>query len=327
MTQARSGSGGVGRFVAVRLGATVALLVAVSFVVFGLLHLTPGDPARNLLGPRPPSAEALARVRAQYHLDDSFLSQYWHWISGVVRGDFGRSIRSDEAVTTLLADRVQLTAQLAVLAFLITVITAVPLGIIAAWRSGAAVDRLISTSAVVGVGAPTYAIGLLLLYWLGVRLDWFPGYGSGDPGWFSGDRWWHLVLPAITLAIGIGALVFKLTRTAVLAEIDQDYVTFARSRGLDRRAVRRLVLRNAIIPVATSLGLVFSFLFGGTILVQVTFSLQGISALLAGSVTFKDIPVVQAITLLTAAVIALATLTVDVFSVAADPRVRHRAAR
>jgi peptide/nickel transport system permease protein len=264
----------------------------------------------------------LASIRAQYHLDDPFLSQYFRWLGGVVQGDLGQSIRSDEPVTTLLADRVTLTLQLAAFAFAITASVAVPLGIAVASRAGSTFDRAVSTGAIVGIGAPTYAVGLLLLYVFGVNLEIFPVYGSGEGGL---DRWWHLVLPAITLASGVGALVFKLTRTAVLGELDQDYVAFARSRGLAGRQVRAMVLRNAMIPVVTSLGLVFGFLFGGTILVEVTFALQGIGSLLAGSVTFKDIPVVQAITLLTAAVIALTALAVDLFSFAADPRVRKRA--
>ena len=311
------------RFTLGRLLATVALLLAVSFIVFTLLQLTPGDPARNLLGPRASSPEALADIRDQYHLNEPFLRQYLLWLGGVVHGDFGQSIRSDEPVTALLANRVLLTLQLAAFAFVLTLFIAVPLGIAAAWRAGGAIDRGVTTGAIVGVGAPSYAVGLVLLYVFGVRLDIFPIYGSGDGGL---DRWWHLSLPAITLAIGVGALVFKLTRTAVLAELDQDYVSFAQSRGLSRRQVRSLVLRNAMLPIVTSLGLVFAFLFGGTILVEVTFALQGIGSLLAGSVTFKDIPVVQAITLLTAAVIALTALAVDLFSFAADPRVRRRAA-
>ena len=310
------------RFALGRLAATAVLLVAVSFVVFALLHLAPGDPARNLLGPRPADPEVLASIRAQYHLDDPFLAQYGRWLGGVVQGDLGQSIRSDEPVTTLLADRVTLTLQLASFAFAITLLVAVPLGITAASRAGTALDRTVSVGAIVGVGAPSYAVGLLLLYVFGVNLEVFPVYGAGDGGF---DRWWHLVLPAITLASGVGALVFKLTRTAVLGELDQDYVAFAHSRGLSGSQVRSMVLRNAMIPVVTSLGLVFGFLFGGTILVEVTFALQGIGSLLAGSVTFKDIPVVQAITLLTAAVIALTALAVDLFSFAADPRVRRRA--
>ncbi|MCZ3389808.1 MAG: ABC transporter permease [Actinomycetia bacterium] len=311
------------KFTLGRLLATVALLLAVSFIVFTLLQLTPGDPARNLLGPRASSPEALAEIRDQYNLNEPFVRQYLLWLGGVVQGDFGDSIRSDEPVTALLANRVLLTMQLAALAFVLTLLVAVPLGIAAAWRAGGAIDRGVTTGAIVGVGAPSYAVGLLLLYVFGVKLDVFPIYGSGEGGL---DRMWHLSLPAVTLAIGVGALVFKLTRTAVLAELDQDYVAFAQSRGLSRRQIRSMVLRNAMLPIVTSLGLVFAFLFGGTILVEVTFALQGIGSLLAGSVTFKDIPVVQAITLLTAAVIALTALAVDLFSFAADPRVRSRAA-
>ncbi len=313
--------GSLGRFIVVRLAATLVLLLALSFIVFGLLHLTPGDPARNLLGPKNPTPELLDSIRRKYRLDQPFLRQYLLWLSDMLHGRLGTSIRSDTAVSGLLADRVVLTFQLAFMAFMLTVLLGVPLGIAAAWRAGSALDRTASLTSIVGVGAPTYAVGLLLLYVFGVWLDIFPVYGSGDGGL---DTWWHLVLPAVTLAFGIGAMVFKLTRTAVLGELQQDYVAFARSRGLGHSQVRSLVLRNALIPVVTSLGLVFGFLFGGTILVEVTFALPGIGGLLAGSVTFKDIPVVQAITLLTAAVIALTALAVDLFYWAVDPRVRKR---
>lgn len=316
--------GSLGRFIIVRLAATALLLLVLSFVVFGLLHLTPGDPARNLLGPRNPSPDALAAIREKYRLDEPFLRQYLLWLNDVLHGQFGTSIRSETPVTTLLADRVVLTLQLALMSFVLTVAVGVPFGIAAAWRAGSLFDRTVSVSSIVGVGAPSYAVGLVLLYVFGVWLDVFPVYGSGDGGL---DTWWHLVLPAITLAFGIGAFAFKLTRTAVVAELQQDYVAFAYSRGLTRSQVRSLVLRNALIPVATSLGLVFGFLFGGTILVEVTFALSGIGGLLASSVTFKDIPVVQAITLITAAVIALTALAVDVLYYAVDPRVRQRGLR
>lgn len=174
--------GSVARFTLGRLAATLALLVALSFIVFALLQLTPGDPARNLLGPRPVSPEALAAVRAQYHLDEPFLAQYLHWVGGVLHGDFGRSIRSDESVTSLLASRVLLTFELATYAFLLTVLVAVPLGVAAAWRAGGAMDRGTTVGAIIGVAAPSYAVGLLLLYAFGVRLQVFPVYGSGDGG-------------------------------------------------------------------------------------------------------------------------------------------------
>jgi peptide/nickel transport system permease protein len=315
--------GSVTRFTLGRLLATAGLLLALSFIVFALLFAMPGDPAQNLLGVRSVSPELLAQVRAQYHLDDPFFVQYLHWLGSVLQGDFGRSIRSDESVLSLLGSRVFLTLQLVTYAFVITVVVAVPLGVFSAWRAGGALDRGVSTAAIVGVGAPSYAVGLLLLYVFGVALGLFPIYGSGDDGL---DRFSHLTLPAVTLAIGLGALVLKLTRTAVLAELDQDYVAFARSRGLPNSQIRKIVLRNALLPVITSLGLVFTFLFGGTILVEITFALQGIGSLLASSVTFKDVPVVQAVTLLTAAVIALVALAVDLLYFAVDPRVRKRAA-
>ncbi len=315
--------GSVSRFTLGRLLGTAGLLLALSFIVFVLLYLMPGDPAQNLLGVRSASPESLALVRAQYHLDDPVLIQYLHWLGSVLHGDFGQSIRSDESVLSLLGGRVILTVQLVVYAFVVTVLVAVPLGVLSAWRAGGTFDRGASTAAIVGVGAPSYAVGLLLLYVFGVQLGLLPVYGSGDEGL---DRFTHLTLPAITLAIGLGALVLKLTRTAVLAELDQDYVAFARSRGLSNRQVQRLVLRNALLPVITSLGLVLTFLFGGTILVEITFALPGIGSLLANSVTFKDVPVVQAVTLLTAAVIALVALAVDLLYFAVDPRVRRRAA-
>jgi len=221
--------GSLTRFIIVRLAATGLLLVVLSFVVFALLHLTPGDPARNLVGVRNVTPELLQSIRDKYHLNDPFMSQYLHWLGNVVQGDFGESIRNNTTVTTLLSDRVLLTLQLAAFSFTLTVLVAVPLGIAAAWRSGSVLDRSVSAASIVGVGAPTYAVGLLLLYVFGLWLDIFPVYGSGDGGL---DRWWHLVLPAITLASGLAAMVFKLTRTAVVAELNQDYVAFAQSRGL-----------------------------------------------------------------------------------------------
>jgi len=307
------------RFVGARLIATVILLLALSLVVFTLLYLAPGDPARNLLGPRNPSPEALAAIRAQYHLDDSYIVQYLHWLGGALHLDFGTSVRSGGSVTSLLGSRAGVTGELALMAFVLTVVIGIPAGFWAAWRAGGLSDRLLGGTAIVGVGAPSFAVGMVLLYVFGVKLGVFPVFGLGE-GFV--DRIWHLTLPAITLAFASGALVFKLTRTAVVRELGSDYVTFARSRGLSELAIARLVLRNAAIPIVTSLGLVFAFFFGGTLLVEVTFALPGLGSLLASSVTFKDIPVVQAITLLTAAVIALTALAVDVATWAIDPRVR-----
>lgn len=310
------------RFLVTRTAGTVVLLLALSFVVFALLYLAPGDLAKTLLGNRRVSPEALAAVRAQYHLDEPLLAQYWAWLREALSGDLGTSIRSGAAVGPMLVERGGLTLALTLVAFVLAVGVGVPLGVLAARRRGGAVDRGVVATSVVGLSAPSFAVGLLLLYAFAVMLRWFPLYGPGEGVL---DRLWHLALPATALAVGLAALVVKVTRTAVLAELEQDYVTFARSRGLRPRTVARTYLANAAIPIVTSAGLLLAFLFGGTILVEVTFALPGIGKLLADSITFKDVPVVQAVTLLVALVITGASLLVDLAYLVIDPRVRRGA--
>lgn len=310
------------RFVGGRILATAGLLIALSFVVFTLQQLAPGDIARNLLGNRAVSPEALEAVRRQYNLDQPFLVQYWRWFTDAVTGDLGTSIRTGDTVVSMLGQRIGLTLALTIGAFVLALVTGIPLGIAAARRAGTTRDRAIVGTSVVGVSAPSFAVGLLLLYVFAVMLGWFPVYGTGD-GFV--DRVWHLVLPCIALAAGLGALVVKMTRTSVIAELDADYVTFAKARGVSRRAITRLYLTNAAIPIVTSAGLMLAFLFGGTILVETTFSLPGLGQLLADSITYKDIPVVQAVTLIVALVIAIVGFVVDLSYLVIDPRVRRQA--
>lgn len=308
------------RFVLRRVAALAAMLLVLSFLVFALLYLAPGDVVRNLLGARPVTPEAVAQVRAQYHLDDPFWLQYGRWLGGALRGDLGTSVRTGTPVSQMLDGRVGITVTLAVIAGVLAIGVGVPLGVRAARRRGSATDRAITSASVVGISAPGFAVGLVLLYVFAVMLGWFPLYGIGDPGL---DRLWHLALPGVALAVGVGALVVKVTRTAVARELDQDYVTFARARGLTPRAVRRLYLRGAAVPIVTSAGLVLASLVGGAILVETTFALPGLGVLLSDSITFKDVPVVQAVTLLLATVIGVTTAVVDLFAVLADPRVRR----
>ncbi|MEZ0075932.1 ABC transporter permease [Planotetraspora sp. GP83] len=307
-----------------RTGATLLLLLALSLLVFGLLYLAPGDIARNLLGTRNVTPEALAQVRALHHLDEPFLQQYWRWLSRAAAGDFGTSIRTGGPIGPTMLDRTGVTAATAGLAFLLSVLSGVPAGIASAMRRGRWPDRFLVGLSVVGVSAPGFAVGLLALYVFALGLGWFPLYGTGT-GFLDGL--WHLVLPAAALALGLGAFVVKLTRAAVIRELDQDYVTFARGRGLSERTVLRVVLRNAAIPIVTSLGLMVAYLFGGTVLIEVTFALPGLGSLMEESVLFKDIPVVQALTLVVAAVVSAAALLVDLSYLLIDPRVRARTAR
>ena len=310
-------------FVARRTGATVALLAVMSLLIFSLLYLEPGDIARNLLGTRPVNPQTLAQIRAEYHLNEPFLAQYWTWLSHAVSGNFGISVRSGQSVASAVTSRLGLTLEVVGFAFALSVVTGVPAGILAGLRHGTGTDRAVVGVAVVFVSAPAFALGLLLLYLFANYLAWFPVYGTGTG---VAGRVDHLVLPAATLALGLGGFILKLTRAAVMREADQDYVMFARSRGLPRLTVLRLVLRNACLPVLTSLGLAVAYLFGSTLLVEQVFSLPGLGTLLDNAVLFKDVPVVQALTLLMAAVIAVTAVLVDLSYVALVPRIGHEMA-
>lgn len=307
-----------------RVLGSVAVLLVLSIVIFSLMYLAPGDLVKNLLGNRPATPETVAAVRAQYHLDDPVVVQYLRWLGGFVTGDLGASVRLQTSVASAIGARVGITLALCALAFAIALAVAIPLGVRSAVRPGGIVDRVANVFAVVGLSAPTFALGLLLLYAFAYYLPVFPVYGAGSGGL---DTVHHLVLPAVTLALGLGAIVLKLTRTAMLRELATDYVTSARARGLSGRTVTRIALRNAAIPIVTGASLVLTFLVGGTVLAETTFALPGLGTLLQDSVLFKDIAVVQSLTLLVAIVIAVIALLADLAYLLLDPRVRPAAAR
>lgn len=308
-------------FVLRRLLATALLLLVLSFLIFCLMYLTPGDVAHNLLGTKAATPKALAHIRAQYHLNDPFLEQYWRWLSGVLHGDLGISTRTGLPVTQELASRAGTTVRLVIIGFILAAASGVPVGFAAARRRGGWVDRTLVSTSVVGVSAPAFAIALVLLFIFGVSLRWFPVYGSGS-GFFG--QLWHLALPGLALALGLGAFVVQLTRTAVVRELDQDYVTFQRSRGLSDRRMMLTVMRNAAIPIVTSLGLVIAYLVGGTILVETTFALPGLGTYLQDAVLFKDVPVVQALTLIVGLIVCLISLVVDLLYLVIDPRLLRK---
>ena len=305
------------RYILRRLAGAAVVLTLLSFLVFSLLYLVPGDPVKILVGTRRLTPEVRQAVTARYGLDEPLVVRYWHWLTRALIGDFGDSVRSATPVTDVLASRVSLTAWLTIGAFILAVAVGIPLGIAAARRRGSWVDRTTVGWSVVGVSAPGFALGLVLLYVFGLMLGWFPVFGEGTG---IVDTLWHLALPAIALATGIGAMLVRITRAAVGAELAQDYVTFARSRGVPSRRITAMYVRGAALPIITSAGLILGTLFGSTVLVEEAFSLPGLGQLLADSITYKDVPVVQAIALLVAFVIIVVTLIVDVVAFAVDPR-------
>ncbi|MDX6629734.1 MAG: peptide/nickel transport system permease protein [Gaiellales bacterium] len=307
-------------FIVRRLAALVVLLVIISFGVFTLLYLAPGSVEDILRGTRPSTPETTRAIREQYHLNDSFLMQYWIWAKDAAQLNFGSSIRTSEPVLDGIRSRASLSAYLGIYAFAIVMLLGVPLGALAAVRKRSPVDRGIVGLGVVGVSAPAFATGIFLLYLFAVRLSWFPAYGQGSG---FANRIWHLTLPAVALALTGMALVIKLTRAAMINALDQDYVVFARARGIPRRRVLvTYAFRNALVPVVTAAGLILGYLLTGAVLVEVTFALPGVGALLVDSVTFKDVPMVQGVALLVAAVIILINLLTDILYLFVDPRVR-----
>ena len=306
-------------FIAKRLAALVVLLIAISFVVFSLLYLAPGSPEQILLGARVSTPATIQAIRDQYHLNDSFFVQYLDWARGAIQFDFGRSIRTNEPVVDVIRERFVLTLQLGGFAFILTMIIGVPLGILAAVRRRSAADRGVVAVSVLGVSAPAFATGILLLYVFAVEFGWFPVFGQGSG---FGGRLQHLALPAFALALtGIG-LIVKITRAAVVQSLEQDYVTFALARGIPRqRVLTHYALRNSLLPIVTAAGLLLAYMLAGTVLVEVTFALPGLGSLLVDSVTNLDIPVVQAIAMLIATVVVLINLISDLIYVMVDPRV------
>ncbi|MBB5084110.1 ABC transporter permease [Nonomuraea endophytica] len=309
----------IARFVLRRLLELALTLVAASFLVFGAVHLAPGRPETFLLGGRAASPEALAAIRAQYHLDDPFFLQYLKWAGGVLTGDLGRSMQYRSPVLGLIEARLPSTLLLITMAAVLVVVLGIGLGRLAA-VGGPATDSAVLVGTSVALGTPSFVAAIGLLWVFSVQLGWFPTIGSGDG---LPDMIYHLTLPSLALALYWTGWLARVTRGAMKDQLALEHVTVARSRGLpERLVIRRHVLRNALGPVATVSGLTLSGLVISTVLVEAAFGIGGLGALLESSVQVKDFPVVQAITLLVVALFTVTNLIVDLCYPLVDPRVR-----
>jgi peptide/nickel transport system permease protein len=305
-------------FVLRRLAMLVVALLVSSFVIFAGLQLAPGDPLAALSGGRSLSPETLATLRAQYHLDDPFLVQYWHWLIGALQGDLGQSIAQRQDVSSIISERIGVTAELVLLAALMILAAGIGLGILAGLRRGA-VDTgvLIATSVLAAI--PSFVAAILLLSVFAVNLGWFPAIGAGEG---FGDRLWHLVLPAVALAASALAIVARVTRVSVREELEREHVHTAVSRGIPwRLVVRRHVLRNAAIPIATVSGLTITSLIALSAVVERAFGINGIGATLVQAAASKDLALVQGIALVLVTAFVVGNTLVDLLYALLDPRV------
>jgi peptide/nickel transport system permease protein len=305
-----------------RLAGIAALLLVVSFAAFSLLYLTPGDPVTILLGANPHTPADVQALREKYHLNEPLLTQYWFWLRNAIHLNFGQSIQATLPVSEEIKSSLGISAFLALYAFVITTVAGIGLGIVAAFRRERALDRAVVAGGVMGLSTPAFVSSLVLLYLFAVVFRWFPVFG---PGSGFGDRLYHLTLPALALALTTTAYLIKHTRAAMINVLDQDYVTFTRSRGLSpRRVLFAYSLRNALMPIVTLAGPLLAYLVTGAVLVESTFTLPGIGGLLVQSALNKDVPVLQGVTITVAVLILGANLIVDLLYLVIDPRIRLR---
>lgn len=312
------------RLVLRRLAATVPVLLLVTAGVFALIHLTPGDPIDAMM------AESVddtvkATLRKQLGLDQPIYLQYAAWMGRLLHGDLGRSIRNQEPVIENVRRRIGPSLQLAGFAMVISLVVAFPVGILSAARRNTPVDRVGTTFALFGICMPNFLIALLLIFLFGVTLRWLPISGYVNPIEEPLDGLRSLLLPAITLGLALAAVITRTLRSSMLEALAEDYVRTARAKGLSEwSVVRGHVLKNALIPVVTVLGLQLGTLIGGAVITEYVFALPGVGRLVVDAVFARDYPLVQGVVLLIAIGFILSNLLVDLLYGWIDPRIRYR---
>jgi peptide/nickel transport system permease protein len=307
------------RFLARRLLLTIPVFFGVATVVFLLIHLIPGDPVQAMLGESAAPAD-IAVLRGRLGLDRPLIVQYGAFLQGLVTGDLGTSLRTNQTVASTLTERLPATVELAAAAMLFALAFAIPMGTIAAVRAGTRLDYMTMTAALVGISMPNFWLGPLLAIVFSIVLGWLPVSGRGTPA--------HLILPAVTLAAPLAAVLARMTRASVLEELRELYVLAARARGVSRaRAVLRHAFRNSLVPIVTLLGLQLGGLLTGAVITETIFAWPGVGRLLIQSIGFRDYPMVQGCILLIAVMYVSLNLLADLLYGMLDPRIRYDRSR
>ena len=310
------------RYLVRRLLGTLPVLLVVAGVVFMLVRIAPGDPAR-LVADDLATEDDIAAIRRQMGLDQPVWLQFIAWLGRLLQGDFGTSLLSGLPVTQLISQRLEATLSLACSTLFLAVLVAVPLGTLAAYLAGTWIDRLVMLLAVAAFSIPSFLLGYVLVYGFSMQLEWFPvqGYrGLGD-GWLAWLR--HLVLPAITMALIFAALLTRITRSTVLEVLHEDYIRTARAKGMGAMGVVQHALRNAAVPIVTTLGIGLATLIGGVVVVESVFSIPGVGRLVLDAVSRHDYPVIQGVLLVSALAYVLINLVIDLSYALFDPRIRY----
>jgi peptide/nickel transport system permease protein len=306
-----------------RVLATIPVMGVVAVFVFGLLHLTPGDPAVIIAGDFA-TAEDIARIHTQLGLDRPLHVQFTAWVARITRGDLGTSIFSRRPVAELLGQRLEPTIVLSLTTLVLAVLIAVPVGVVAACRAGTWLDRLVMGFAVFGFSVPVFVLGYLLIYVFAIRLDWLPvqGYVGLDRGLWPCLR--SVLLPSAALGVVYVALIARITRASVLEVLSQDYIRTAEAKGLAPATVLLAhALKNAAVPIVTIIGVGLTLLIGGVVITESVFALPGVGRLTVDAILRRDYPIIQAVILVFSGVYVLVNLLIDLTYIVLDPRIRY----
>ncbi len=306
-----------------RVVSTIPVMAIVALFVFSLLYIAPGDPAAVIAGDQA-SPEDVEKIRRSLGLDRPFLARFGEWSWHILHADLGTSMFTGLPVTTLIAQRLEPTLSLMVVTLILSVVVAVPMGVVAAWKSGTWIDRALMAFAVFGFSVPVFVVGYLLAYVFALELDWFPVQGytplsAGFQPWLE-----NLVLPAVALGCVYIALIARITRASMLEVLQQDYIRTARSKGLGQGGILFVhALKNAAVPIVTVIGIGIALLIGGAVVTESVFAIPGLGRLTVDAILRRDYPVIQGIVLLFSFVYVLVNLVVDVLYTLLDPRIRY----
>ncbi|AWN45245.1 peptide ABC transporter [Methylobacterium terrae] len=306
-----------------RLLSAVPVLAIVAVLVFLMLRLTPGDPAAVIAGDNA-SSEQIAQVRHQLGLDQPLPAQFAIWIGNLLRGDLGESFFFKKSIGELILGRVEPTLSLAAATMLIAVCVAIPLGVVAAYRHGSWLDRIMMGVSVLGFSVPVFVIGYGMIYVFSITLGWFPVQGYQPLSSGLGGYLHRLVLPALTLSVVYIALIARMTRASVLEVLSEDYIRTARAKGqVERKILFRHALKNAAVPIVTIVGIGIALLIGGVVVTESVFAIPGLGRLTVDAVLARDYPTIQALILLFSGVYVLINLLIDLTYGLFDPRIRQ----
>jgi peptide/nickel transport system permease protein len=305
-----------------RLLSTIPVLLVVAVVVFLMLRVS-GDPAAILAGDTA-SSEQIEAVRVAFGLDRPIWEQFLAWIGQVLRGDLGESLFTGLPVTTLIAQRIEPTAMLALTTIVFSVLVAVPLGVLAAWRANTWIDRAVMVFAVLGFSVPVFVLGYFLMYAFAINWRWLPVQGYTSPFEDFGAFASQIVLPTLTLSCIYVALIARITRASVMEVLNEDYIRTARAKGqIERKVLFRHALKNAAVPIVTVIGLGVALLIGGVVVTESVFNIPGLGRLVVDAITRRDYPIIQGLILFFAFIYVLLNLLIDLSYTALDPRIRY----